>query len=146
MIIDQFSEILLTVDRGRSLVRPGVYKSAKVTVKNSWASKASRWRQIANNLFRSSAGEELKIVEPMSVALLPQYANATQVIKLGQEFIKMALTRPEPPEEGKHRWFKSPIGKLYAGWKKATINDKFDIHLNELALSMGGKMKKWELL
>lgn len=150
MYLDNNSEILLTVNRGRSLVRPGVYKEAQVVVLNSWAKSKNggvgTWYQKNSNVHECTTGERVTIADPMRQIKPPIYANATQVIRLNNSFIAMALTRPRPPKEGLHRWLKTPLGKLAQGWKVSSNEDKINVHVTELAESLGGTVIKWDVL
>jgi len=143
-MISNNSEILLTVSRGKSLAKAGVYESAKTTVKNSWA--GGRWSQLNNAHFKTDKGEELIVHEQMKVIEPPVYKEATQVLCLGESFVKMALSRPTMPRDGKHRWMKTPIGKLFQDWKHYSDEQKIQVHLEELAESMGGTVKSWDLI
>lgn len=128
-MIDSTSKILLTVSRGKYLVRQGVYKEAKINVKNSFSKE-----------------EKMTITEPMKTVVRPEYKEATQVITLSYHFIKHALERPIPPEEGLHRWLRSPMGKLAQNWKHASFKEKIEPHLQEIAEHLGGKVKSWEVI
>lgn len=145
-MIDNSSKILLTVSRGKSLVRPGVYSSAEVTVKNPFTTKSGRWRQLSQNHFRSEDGEEVIINKPMQTIRRPEYQESTQVVNLGYHFIANALTRPSRPRQGFYRWIKTPIGKLFQDWKHKSDEQKIQVHLEELAESLGGTVKNWEIL
>lgn len=146
-MIDNTSKILLTVSRGKSLVRPGVYQSAEVTVKNPFTTKSGRWKELSKFHHKSEDGEEVIIRKAMRVIEPPEYKESTQVINLGPQFIKMCLTRPMKPRGiSFHGWIKTPIGKLFQDWKHKSDEQKIQVHLEELAESLGGTVKNWELL
>ena len=128
-MISNDSKILLTVSRGKSLAKAGVYKEAEVSVKNSF-----------------QKNEEYKVLKQMRVVDPPEYKESTQVITLGHYFIKNALSRPEKPRQGFYHWIKTPIGKLFQDWKRMSDNQKLQIHLDELAESLGGTVKSWDLI
>ncbi len=135
---------MLTVSRGMSLAKAGVYESAKTTVKNSWT--GGRWSQLNNAHFKTDKGEELIVHEQIKVVEPPVYKEATQVINLNESFIQMALSRPVPPRDGSRRWLRTPIGKLSQDWKRYSDEQKIEVHLRELAESLGGSIKNWEII
>ena len=143
-MISNDSKILLTVSRGKSLAKAGVYESAKTTVKNSWY--GGRWSQLNPSHFKTDKGEELIVHEQMKTIEPPAYKESTQVVNLNEDFIKMALTRPVRPKNGFYRWVKTPIGKLFQDWKYRSDEQKIQVHLEELAESMGGTVKSWDLI
>jgi|GEM_PF-2593621 hypothetical protein len=145
-MIDNTSKILLTVSRGKSLTKVGAYKEADVTVKNPFTTKSGRWRQLNSSHFRSEDGEEVIIHKPIQTIHQPEYKESTQVVNLGYHFIQNALTRPSRPRKGFYHWIKTPIGKLFQDWKHKSDEQKLQVHLEELAQSLGGTVKSWELL
>ena len=143
-MISNDSKILLTVSRGKSLAKAGVYESAKTTVKNSFA--GGRWTQLNNAHFKTDKGEELIVHEQMKTIEAPIYKEATQVVSLGSHFIQNALSIPTRPKQGFYHWIKTPIGKLFQDWKHRSDEQKIQVHLEELAESMGGTVKSWDLI
>lgn len=127
-----FTKIFLTLSMGgKSLVRPGVYKSAVIKVENNF-----------------KENEKMTVLEPMVIQRMPLFKSSTRVIMLGEEFINHSLTRPQPPK-GKgavHRWLRTPLGQLYKDWKKLSDQERIRFHVEALADSLGETVEAFELL
>lgn len=146
-MIDNTSKILLTVSRGESLTKVGAYQPAEVEIKNPFTTRSGRWRELSKFHHKSDDGEEVTIRKAMRVIEPPEYKESTQVINLGPQFIKMALTRPVKPRGMSfHGWVKTTMGKLFQDWKRLNDEQKIEAHLKEIAESLGGTVKSWELM
>lgn len=130
-MIDKNSQIFLTYKLGgESLVKAGVYKSAKVLVKNVNTDK-----------------EVVVVLEPMQVIEKPKYSYATMTTILGSEFIEAALERPIKPEgRNIHWWFRTIQGQLFLNWNKLSDEKKLEMQVISFVEDMRGELIDWEIL
>ena len=130
--MSRYTEIFLTLrQRGKYLVRPGVYSEAVIEVKNS---------------FRKD--ESVKIIHPLKIQLNPKYNYSTRVIRLGRHFIYQALTKPSVPEGiNFHRWLrKTAEGKIYEMWDKLNDEQKIKMAVESYADSLGETILEFHLM
>lgn len=84
----------------------------------------------------------------------PEDSNATRSQFFGYEFVEYALNldkdgksrKPIAPKENFRRWLKSPEGKLFLEWNKASNREKIKVKLDELASDMNCTLTSFDIL
>lgn len=115
---------------GETLVRPGVYTVANITVKNPF-----------------TKNEVFILNKPSQTIKKAEYNKATQQVTLSSSFIEMALERPEKPEGMSfQRWLRTPLGQLYQNWNKLSDEQKIKFHVEQYIIDMGGEDYSYEII
>jgi len=130
-MINKDSKISLSyVLAGESLVKAGVYETAKVLVVNGFTDN-----------------EVFKELQPMRTIKRAEYSKATNSTTLGNSFVQMALEVPKKPEGvNYHRWLRTPMGKISQQWKRMSDEQKVTFHVEQFVHDMGGEEYSFEFI
>lgn len=141
--IDQIS--LTYILGGESLVKAGVYSTAKVTVKN-YKGQYGSWKQLSPKHFKCSTGEELIIDESSRTLSSPEYSQAVQHTTLTPAFTEQCLSRPVKPKgRNINWWLRSAEGQLFQSWKKLTEEQRIEARLKIYCEDLGGELLSWNI-
>ena len=103
--------------------------------------KASKIKEAQLKRVTTKEGKsEWFVDKPLEVISEAEYSQATQIVRLGKEFIEEALSKPEMPKYIKShgqklKWFKTFKGQLRKNWTKLSIEDKIDLAIKDYLLN-----------
>lgn len=130
-MINKDSKISLSyVLAGESLVKAGVYQTAKINVSNGFTPK-----------------EIFRLIHPMRTIERAVYSKASVSTTLNSFFVEGALESPKKPKNMLwHIWLRTPLGRISQQWKKMSDEQKLNFHVGQYVIDMGGEEYTFKII